>query len=522
MKNKFKKLLAFAIFAIMAMAMAVTAMADDPTYTVNITANGGASVKNTYEVYQIATFDVETTDGDTVYTNIKVNPNYNGVFDPTEAAKITTDSAAADQLAVTLAGESKTDTAVTTTSNGAFTVKSYGYYLIKEIAHDQADAYLATKYILVAVDAAEKTVELKTSNASITKKIVLEGTTDTLVDKNVAAIGDVVTYQLDATIPAYPTNATGLSYIITDTLSSGLTYKAVTYVGIKTASESAYTDVTTTAIAEGGWLNNNGQTTTITVPEATVKANAGGSVKITLTATLNASANVGTMGNPNSVDLKYTNNWDKKDSYYETPKDTVITYTGALNIIKTDDAAAEAAKPLSGAEFAIYTPKKYNDAETVPADAPEHVKATIEVKGVTYYYYKMVTTGTDGKASVTGRDSGMYYAVESKAPAGYNVVTTPVKLELVVAGDQLEVAGDPVDCATQPTLDAANSHAEDIYTVTWIVNDKTEERIQNTKGNTLPGTGGMGTTIFTIGGIVLVALAALMFVVYMRKQKKQA
>lgn len=96
MKNKFKKLLAFAIFAIMAMAMAVTAMADDPTYTVNITANGGASVKNTYEVYQIATFDVETTDGDTVYTNIKVNPNYNGVFDPTEAAKITTDSAAAD------------------------------------------------------------------------------------------------------------------------------------------------------------------------------------------------------------------------------------------------------------------------------------------------------------------------------------------------------------------------------------------------------------------------------------------
>ena len=36
MKNKFKKLLAFAVFAIMAMAMAVTAMADDQTYTLNI------------------------------------------------------------------------------------------------------------------------------------------------------------------------------------------------------------------------------------------------------------------------------------------------------------------------------------------------------------------------------------------------------------------------------------------------------------------------------------------------------
>lgn len=520
MKNKFKKLLALALFAIMAMAMAVTAMADTPSYKVTITAKGGESVNNTYEVYQIATFDVETTGNETVYTNIKVNSKYERVFKPTEAAKIASDSEDADQLAVNLANASQNDTAVTTTSNGEFSVEAYGYYLIKETAHNDDDAYLATKYILVAVDEATNTVVLKTSNASIRKKIVLEGTdTFTLVDKNVAAIGDVVTYQLDATIPKYPSNATGLSYVITDTLSTGLTFNAVTKIEIKAADATAYTEVSAETLAS--WAKNVGQTTTITVPETTVKANAGGSVKVTLTATLNDKANRGSDGNPNSVGLTYTNNWDE-GTPYETPKDTVITYTGDLNIIKTDDAKnSEDAKPLSGAEFAIYTPKQYADAESLPADAPKHVTATIKVGDATYYYYKMVTTGEDGKASVTGRDSGTYYAVESKAPAGYNVVTTPQKLELKVTGEGLEEVGDTV-ASQKTTFEKANSEAVKNYKVSWTVNDQTEARIENTKGNTLPGTGGMGTTIFTIGGIVLVALAALMFVVYMRKQKKQA
>ena len=42
------------------------------------------------------------------------------------------------------------------------------------------------------------------------------------------------------------------------------------------------------------------------------------------------------------------------------------------------------------------------------------------------------------------------------------------------------------------------------------------------KGLTLPGTGGIGTTLFTFGGIALILIAGVMFIVYTRKQKKQS
>ena len=79
MKNKFKKLLAFAVFAIMAMAMAVTAMADGTTYTLSINYvknNQSTPATNTYSIYQIASGNVETLNGSPVLTNISANSKF--------------------------------------------------------------------------------------------------------------------------------------------------------------------------------------------------------------------------------------------------------------------------------------------------------------------------------------------------------------------------------------------------------------------------------------------------------------
>ena len=43
--------------------------------------------------------------------------------------------------------------------------------------------------------------------------------------------------------------------------------------------------------------------------------------------------------------------------------------------------------------------------------------------------------------------------------------------------------------------------------------------VSNVKGKTLPGTGGMGTILFTVGGAAVVLLAGALFVVYMRRRK---
>lgn len=533
MKNKFKKLLAFAVFAIMAMAMAVTASATSGTYTVTLKGKTeGESTNNTYEVYKIATFDVSTLDNKVVYTNIEVQAPYKNAFKPDEVTGKNAEELAT--LSSTLAGI--TNDSKETVKTGVFTTTETGYYLFKEVEHSSEDAFLATKYILVAVDgynsegqpAENKDVTLKTSMAGITKKIVVENPVlsgvdgakaGDRVDGSVAAIGDTVTYEIKAQIPEYPSYATGLEYVITDVMSEGLTYAEVDSITINGADKKA--DFT---------INPNGQQVTITAnKDAILTGNPGATIVVTLKATLNDKANVGEKGNPNSVNLKYTNNWDKKTTY-ETPKDTVITYTGKLTIKKVD--SKDTTKVLEGAEFAIYGPREDKVANTVPSGVDRTYTVTNDTTSTTYYYYETIVTDQDGLAKIEGLDAGTYYAKETKAPEGYSLATEIVPIQLTITNAKCEIEnanGSKVAESNKDTsFDTANSNTVTNYTVTWKHKKTGEETgadfatITNKKGTTLPGTGGMGTTIFTIGGIVLVALAALMFVVYMRKQKKQA
>ena len=146
------------------------------------------------------------------------------------------------------------------------------------------------------------------------------------------------------------------------------------------------------------------------------------------------------------------------------------------------------------------------------------------------FKWQTITTSsedkTKGTATIPGLDAGTYYAIETKAPEGYSLKSDEQEIVLSVTPNNANCAlenesGVVAGSENAESLAAANSTAVTNYPVTWNGgNDETT--ITNKKGTTLPGTGGMGTTIFTIGGIVLVALAALMFVIYMRKQKKQA
>ena len=516
MKNKFKKLLAFAIFAIMAMAMAVTAMADGTTYTLSINYvknNQSTPAKNTYSIYQIASGNVETLNGSQVLTNISVNNEFAGVLTDAKLAEIEsleTDNSVVVALAKKLAAITNANgftmeagKMFTGVTSGSIAGLAPGYYLVKETLHTSGDASIATKYILTTV-VDNTTVNLKTSEAGITKKIILEdkglsgitgaSDTGTLVDANVAAIGDTIRYQIDSQIPEYPADATDHYYVITYEISAGLNYAGIESIKIGTTDNSI------------------------------LVANGGATITVILKAELNSNAQVGSNGNPNSVDLEYTNNWDTKEKH-KTPKDTVITYTGELKIKKVDQDNQETL--LGGAEFAIYGPREDKKA----ADNPEALEnGEITKNGKTYYYYQTITTSsedaTKGTATIAGLDAGTYYAKETKAPDGYSLKTDEIEIVLSVAPNNANCAlenesGVVAGSENAESLAAANSTAVTNYQVTWN-GDNDETTITNKKGTTLPGTGGMGTTIFTIGGIVLVALAALMFVVYMRKQKKQA
>ena len=100
-----------------------------------------------------------------------------------------------------------------------------------------------------------------------------------------------------------------------------------------------------------------------------------------------------------------------------------------------------------------------------------------------------VTTGEDGTLKVEGLASGTYTFKEVTAPTGYHINETPTVVELTVSGT-----------------------ATDVFSATGNMIDSTL--------SSLPSTGGIGTTIFTIGGCAIMIIAAALFFASRRKAAK--
>lgn len=103
-----------------------------------------------------------------------------------------------------------------------------------------------------------------------------------------------------------------------------------------------------------------------------------------------------------------------------------------------------------------------------------------------------IVTGLDGTVKVEGLDLGTYYFKEIKAPEGYSVNTTDSSAELKLGANQT---------VADATI-SAGTHMID------------------TQLSSLPSTGGIGTTIFTIGGCLIMIVAAGLFFASRRKSAK--
>lgn len=97
-----------------------------------------------------------------------------------------------------------------------------------------------------------------------------------------------------------------------------------------------------------------------------------------------------------------------------------------------------------------------------------------------------VTSGQDGHVVIDGLDAGTYTLTETKAPDGYVKSNTP--LTIVIPDD-----------------------ADETFTVNV-----------NFANSQIPHTGGTGTLMFTIGGIVIIATAGVLLLVSRKKKKTDA
>lgn len=197
-------------------------------------------------------------------------------------------------------------------------------------------------------------------------------------------------------------------------------------------------------------------------------------------------------------------------------KDSEKLVTAKVTFVKTGDAGVK----LNGAVFVLTNGKEGEDLRyasfTTEAGAPTAYKfagwlTETEAKeaGEFKEEVKLTTGGTDTEGAALGtftvsgldydEDNDKYEFVEIQAPEGYSINET-----------NSTITWDPM-------TDEDNDGIPDTLDVELSGN----ATMADTKLANLPGTGGIGTTIFTIGGCAIMIAAAALYFVSRKKTEEQ-
>ena len=288
---------------------------------------------------------------------------------------------------------------------------------------------------------------------------------DKSADDNFVARGQEVTFTITTTFPSFEVaDSADNSFKIVDT-PTGLDITGVTKITIGGASTTGYT----TSKADDGKY-----TIDLTDAIGTSNANAGKTVVVTYKAIVTA-------------DNGYSNTANAYRNNVDMGHDDEKGYTGNIVLTKY---AENGKTVLEGAEFKLYKATK-NDvkAEGSTVSALSFIKladgeyklALEDEEGATD-----TLVATNGTLTVKGLDEGDYWFEETKAPEGYSI---------------------NADGATATVRENATENVS----IPTSLND--------TKLSALPGTGGIGTTIFTIGGCLIMIIAAALFFASRKKQQ---
>jgi len=489
-----------AAFALV-LAMAVPAWAEETKYTITIKNSVG-----TYEAYQIFKGDLAGN----VLSNIEWGTGVTeagkaafGRVTAAEVAKTLDNETAAKAFATKISGYLDTTAAVEGTDK--ITGLSAGYYLIKNKSVNEGEAY--TDFILQVVNNVKITP--KGQKPTLEKQIKHNDGEWGVVGDN--QIGDTVEFRTITTVPI-TTGYTEYDYTIFDEMSTGLTSDVKDASGI------------TIKINDEEKLDSSYYTVTVNANKFSVKVDIlkairegkiaeGNKLYTYYTGVLNEDANVYDKGNQqNTAYLQYSNN-PHDTTKGETPHVTVYDWTFKMNVQKIDGADKE--KELKDAKFVLSKNGAVDlgtiDENGTPTKTENLIKLVYDSENSTY----RVATASDknityvmtaGNITIKGLDDAVdYYLYETKAPAGYNRLTEPVKFKINATYDE-----------TGDSCTAVSTKVGDKAAVTGL-----KVSVENNAGTTLPSTGGMGTTVFYVVGGGLMAVAVVLLVTKKRMENKR-
>lgn len=312
-----------------------------------------------------------------------------------------------------------------------------------------------------------------------------EVTISKAADKTSVTKGENVNYTVTVDIPTYGADAADKSFSVSDLLPDGLT---LNISSIKVQIDGADVDMSTYTLDTTETADYTFKISVSNDNYSSWSANAGKQLIITYTAQLNSD-------DTTAVNVKETNTATFDYSYYpyvanshKTQSDTANVTTFAIQIDKykkNKDNINDNSKKLEGAAFDLYRTAYSGETGTVTIPLTSEEGILLE---------SGLETDENGSALFAKYEANGskydYYLVETKAPSGYNILGEAIKINF---------SDDDV------------AETNGIFTV----------GVPNSSGIQLPITGGTGTVVFSVIGIILMIAAVAMLVIYKKRARNK-
>jgi len=425
----------------------------------------------------------------------------------------------ANELYAFAVANSVTAAGSATGAGGPVTINNLdnGYYVVYAKGTSTANGVTVVAQCALTTADPDVTIDLKADVPTIDKTVSDDpgNTYGKTTDLNV---GDTAYFKITSTVPKM-TGYKAYQFILHDTMSVGLTYDdhvSVTLNGTPLVENTDYKVLTTGLTPATETLQ------IVFAPSKFVTYTPGSAIVITYQGILNSSAVIGGSGNPNSAFLSFSNNPsnqyiptpgddftpdnppDNPPGTGDTPPSVTTVYTYDIPIYKTDDKGVA----LSGASFAVFS--TLADAAAAAADPTgtgnldNALKFTAKADTTTnplasgkifknYIYdsksgtINIMAVSSDGYLDLQGLDAGTYYLAETATHDGFNRLTEPITVTIV-----------------------PHSPPDGTFTLTVGSNvNLPKVTVVNSAGSIFPSTGGIGRSIFYVGGFALIGCAVI-------------
>ncbi|MDO4523196.1 MAG: SpaA isopeptide-forming pilin-related protein [Eubacteriales bacterium] len=567
MKNLFKKLSVIIFSIIMIVAMCMSAMAaplteTKATDTAKVTIEGVEDAANVvfYRIvspiygaddkdFQSYTAETITSGTDTYKISDISNPTKNEIENIYKALKggatnnLTTKSFTGAAVKAGVDLTAGTWMAIITGGNKLYNVMIASVNYI-------TTTNAGTSSTVIEGTTIQEGAKLRLGNVDLYAK-VSEPTVDKTVeggnpstDERSASVGDELKFTIEADKPEYPENSTNKTFFIADEMSEGLSYipGSLKVNGIVPNESNEVKNDDDEIIAR---VKVDVQNRKIHVAYVYDKISATPRPQVTYSAVLNSNAVVGTNANTNKAELIYSTNPTNGGNSVTNPdnppsgegygktEDTVTIYSYQVAFKKYDaedyNKDPKVYTPLSGAVYGIYKDENCTDLIDI-------AKTNDSGIGV----FKQIEVQEDPTGNT-------YYIKELVAPTGYSldsaVHTVTIKKENITKTTSATVREYTTDASqainntvvgylkeNDPTLYPTKINATylNAYIKTETTTSSTEigdgqDTVEvgpftDTKITELPSTGGIGTYIFTIVGVIVMAVMASLY--FMKKRRE--